>query len=90
MKRLLALVVGAFGLRALIRRSRGGAAPVEELREKLAAHRTAVESAPEPEPESEAPKPEAAPPDAAPPDDVEARRADVHARARRKIDELSG
>ena len=90
MKRLIALGIGVFGLRALIRRRRSRTAHADELREKLAAHRTAVESAPEPEPESEAPKPEAAPPDAAPPDDVEARRADVHARARRKIDELSG
>jgi hypothetical protein len=88
-KRLLAVVLGAFGLRALVRRHRREAAPAEELREKLAAQRTAepaAAAAPEPEP---APGPDAEPGPAAPQDDVETRRADVHARARQKIDELS-
>ncbi|HEV2592786.1 MAG TPA: hypothetical protein VGU02_12935 [Gaiellaceae bacterium] len=73
MKRLLALLVGGLGIRALLRRSRGAepaaAPPVDELRAKLAENR-----APEPEPE--------------PVDDVDARRADVHERARRAMDEL--
>ena len=93
MKRLVALAVGVFGLRALIRRHRRSAEPADELREKLAAQRTA-EPAPAPvAAEAEAP----ATPDPVPepvaerePDDVDARRADVHARARKKIDELAG
>ncbi len=89
MKRLLAFVVGAFGVRAILRRRRSGSPPVDVLREKLAAHRAQSPAAepdiapepaePEPEPE---PEPEA--------EGVDARRADVHARARRQIDELSG
>jgi hypothetical protein len=69
-KRLLALLVGGLGIRALLRRRGGPQAaepPVEELRAKLAAQRE-----PEPEPEP----------------DVDSRRADVHDRARRAIDEL--
>ena len=70
-KRLLALLVGGLGIRALLRR-RGGAeparvAPVDELRAKLAETRV------EEEPEAPA---------------VEARRADVHERARQAIDDL--
>jgi hypothetical protein len=72
MKRLLALLVGGLGIRALLRR-RGTpepvAAPAEELRARLAETRV------EPEPEPAA-------------DDVDARRADVHERARRAIDDL--
>jgi hypothetical protein len=67
-KRLLALLVGGLGIRALLRRRGGPPAaepPVEELRAKLAAQRE-----PEPEP------------------NVDSRRADVHDRARRAIDEL--
>lgn len=88
MKRLLAFVVGAFGVRAILRRRHGGSPPADALREKLAAHRAAApvaepevapEPAVEPEPEAET--------DA---DSVDARRAEVHARARRQIDELSG
>ena len=79
MKRLVALAVGAFGVRALLRRRAQGAEPAEELRAKLAANRTAEE--PEPEPEATAPD--------EPLDGVDARRADVHARARQAIDELS-
>jgi hypothetical protein len=47
-KRLLALLLGGLGLRALLRRSRpapAGPAPAEELRAKLAASKD-----PEPEP----------------------------------------
>ena len=75
MKRLLALLLGGLGLRALFR-SRpapaSGPQPAEELRAKLAEAR-----APDPEPE----------PDPAP-EGVEARRADVHARARQALDDL--
>jgi hypothetical protein len=77
-KRLVALAVGAFGLRALLRRRSHGSGPVDELRAKLAATRE-----PEPEPEAEATAPDE------PLDGVDARRADVHARARQTIDELS-
>lgn len=65
-------------MRALLRRRRGAAPPVDELRAKLAESRTAAE-------------PPAAPavPEPEPVDDVDARRAEVHERARRSIDELS-
>jgi hypothetical protein len=79
-KRLVALAVGAFGLRALLRRRSRGVEPADELRARLAANRT-------PEPETQ-PEPEATAPDD-PLDGVDARRADLHARARRSIDELS-
>jgi hypothetical protein len=75
MKRLLALLVGGLGMRALLRR-RGHAlpvgSPVQELRAKLADARSGPEDA-----QAE----EAAP-------DVDARRADVHERARKAIDDL--
>jgi hypothetical protein len=77
-KRLLALLVGGLGLRALIRRRRSAAppdpSPAEDLRARIAESRATVdaqaEDAAEPEPT------------------VDDRRADVHARARRAIDEL--
>jgi hypothetical protein len=100
-KRLIALAVGLFGLRAYLRRRRRRAEPADELRERLAAQRTAAAEAP-PEPaETAEPDVEAAPPpvvtdEPAPADvppaaagDVDARRAEVHARARQKIDDLS-
>lgn len=75
MKRLLALILGLFGLRAWLRH-RAKPAPVapgaEDLRAKLA-----EQKAPEPEPPAE-------------PTTVEERRADVHARAREALDELRG
>jgi len=74
MKRLLALVAGGLGLRALLRRRSRPAlspSPAEDLRAKLA--QTKV-SEPEPEP--------------AQPESVEGRRADVHAKARQAIDDL--
>ena len=75
MKRLFALLVGGLGIRALLRR-RGRPLPVgspaEELRAKLADTKVEPEQPPVDEP--------------AP--DVDARRADVHERARRAIDEL--
>jgi hypothetical protein len=83
-KRLVALAVGAFGVRALLRRRAHGAEPADELRAKLAANRTTPE--PEPEPAATAAD---EPLDGVPEDPVDARRADVHARARQAIDELS-
>jgi len=103
-KRLLALLAGAFGLRALLRRSRPhpafpqGASPADELRTRLAESR----GAPEPvvaEPavaEPASPEPEAAEStEPASVDEfsvdelsVDERRADVHNRARGAIDEL--
>ena len=76
-KRLLAVLLGGLGLRALFRSRpalESGPDPAEELRARLAAAR-----GPEPDPE-----PEAAPE----PEDVDARRADVHARARQALDDL--
>jgi hypothetical protein len=73
MKRLLALVAGGLGLRAILkRRSRPaplGPSPAEELRAKLA-----VTKEPEPQP---MPEPT-----------VDDRRADVHARARQAMQDL--
>jgi len=89
MKRLLALVAGGLGLRALLRRrSRPvlSPSPAEGLRAKLAQTKVAEPApvaAPEPEP---APEPES---DAAQPETVEDRRADVHEKARQAIDDLS-
>ena len=91
MKRLLALVAGGLGLRALLRRrSRSGRStsqlspsPAEDLRAKLAQTKVA-----EPAPVA-APEPELEPePEPAQPESVEDRRADVHARARQAIDDL--
>jgi len=73
-KRLLALLLGGLGLRALLRHSaRPAGVPThaDELRAKLAETRVEDEPAPRPEPQ-----------------DAGARRADVHAQARRAIDEL--
>lgn len=77
MKRLLALVIGVFGLRALLRRrtpAAEGPSPAEDLRAKLAESRATVDA-----------QAEAA---AEPESTVDDRRADVHARARRAIDDL--
>ena len=78
MKRLLALAVGLFGLRALLRRrahpAPDGPSPADDLRQKLAESRAAEEAQAE----------EAAEPATS----VDDRRADVHARARQTIDEL--
>lgn len=75
MKRLLALLAGGLGLRMLLRRKLRPAPvsePVDELRAKLAETRS----------EDETPSPNGTGPD------VDDRRADVHERARRAIDEL--
>jgi hypothetical protein len=74
MKRLLALLVGGLGLRALLRRRSPdalGPSPADGLRAKLDETRT--------DEPAEAPDPEPPPGD---------RRADVHARARAAMDEL--
>ncbi|HXK13310.1 MAG TPA: hypothetical protein VNH45_02135 [Gaiellaceae bacterium] len=88
MKRLLALVAGGLGLRALLRRRSRPAlspSPAEDLRAKLAQTKSA-EPAPEPQPE---PQPEPEPePEPAQEETVEDRRADVHAKARQAIDDL--
>jgi hypothetical protein len=79
-KRLLALLLGGLGLRALLRRRSVApplsASPAEGLRAKLAETRT--------EDEAVVPAPEEPEPG------VDGRRADVHARARQAIDELKG
>jgi hypothetical protein len=86
MKRLLALVAGGLGLRALLRRRSRPAlspSPAEDLRAKLAQTKVAEPApvaAPEPAPEPE--------PEPAQPETVEDRRADVHAKARQAIDDL--
>ena len=88
MKRLLALVAGGLGLRALLRRHSRPAlspSPAEDLRAKLAQTKSA-EPAPEPQPE---PQPEPEPEqEHAQEETVEDRRADVHAKARQAIDDL--
>jgi len=76
-KRLLALLLGGLGLRALLRRRPAPASlesPALDLREKLAEARATVEE------QVEEPEPSETP--------VDDRRADVHARARAAIDEL--
>jgi hypothetical protein len=100
MKRLLALVAGGLGLRALLKRLSRPAlspSPAEDLRAKLAQAKVqepVAEQGPvvEPEPVSEPvvePEPVAEPePEPAQPESVEDRRADVHAKARRAIDDL--
>jgi hypothetical protein len=92
MKRLLALVAGGLGLRALLRRRLRPAlspSPAEDLRAKLArtkaqAAEPETQSTPAPEPEQE-PEPEQPEPE---PETVDSRRADVHAKARQAIDDL--
>jgi hypothetical protein len=74
-KRLLAILLGGLGLRALLRRRTPaslGPSPAEGLRAKLD--------------ESRAEEQVQAPPEAEP--SVDERRADVHARAREAIDDL--
>ena len=73
MRRLLALVAGGLGLRAILkRRSRGGSgpSPADDLRAKLAETK-AHDASPPPEPPT-----------------VDERRAEVHAQARQAIDDL--
>ena len=78
MGRLIALLLGGFGLGAYLRSRRGRQvdpmySPADELRSKLAETRTVAEPAPEQSLET----------------DLEERRRDVHERARGAIDDLS-
>ena len=90
MKRLLAVLAGALGLRALLRRraradaAQAEATHAEELRTKLAASRDLEADRAEFE-GGETPVDLAADPGSG---DVETRRADVHARARQAMDDL--
>jgi hypothetical protein len=97
-KRLFALLAGGLGLGALLRRRWPIASPADDLRLKLAEARSATpeplqQAAAPPEealvveaPDDEEPEPEDQ--DEAPDADVARRRAAVHERARRAIDEL--
>jgi hypothetical protein len=88
-KRLLALVAGGLGLRALLRRRSRPAlspSPAEDLRAKLAQTKGSEPAAAASEPARE-PEPEPAP-EPVQPETVEERRADVHAKARQAIDDL--
>jgi hypothetical protein len=79
MKRLLALLLGGLGLRALLRRRSAPVlepSPADGLRAKLAESRATVEAEREDAVSGETPV------------DLDTRRADVHARARQAIDEL--
>jgi hypothetical protein len=81
-KRLLALLAGALGLRALLRRRpRPVSSPAGDLRARLDEAR-GIEDDRGPFEAGEVPV------DEAEPADVAARRADVHARARRAMDDL--
>jgi hypothetical protein len=86
MKRLLALVAGGLGLRALLRRRSRPAfspSPADDLRAKLARSKTQETQEPQTTVQEQPPEPEPAQPET-----VEGRRADVHAKARRAIDDL--
>ncbi|MGH3002305.1 MAG: hypothetical protein ACRDM1_06545 [Gaiellaceae bacterium] len=88
LKRLLALLAGALGVRALLRRRTRASSPASDLRARLdesrvvAADGTEFESGEAAVDEVEAPGPAEAS------EDVDARRADVHSRARRAMDDL--
>src|SRR3954465_8318529 len=97
MKRLLALLAGALGLRALLRRRARESDAVEEqhahtLRAKLAETRAADVGGAAPQDAEPAAAAGGEPQEAEPASadaDVAERRTDVHERARRAIDELS-
>jgi hypothetical protein len=85
MKRLLALLAGGLGLRAFLRRRAQPSlspSPADDLRARLAVARV---NEPLNDPPPTAPDTEVVPAEAT---DVDARRADVHARARQAIDDL--
>jgi hypothetical protein len=97
MKRLLALVAGGLGLRALLKRlSRPVLSPdpAEHLRAKLARTKsqetpTKSQETPTKSQETQTTAQEPAPePEPAQPQTVEDRRADVHSKARQAIDDL--
>ena len=77
MKRLLALLLGGLGLRALLKRSRAplGPSPADDLKAKLAEAKATADAQVEDAEEHLEPT-------------VDDRRADVHARARQTLDEL--
>jgi hypothetical protein len=82
-KRLLALVLGGLGLRALLRRRPSaaiGPSPADDLRTKLAESKATAEAQAE-----DASEPELAVDDVP---DVDTRRADVHMKARQALDDL--
>ncbi|HEY3183605.1 MAG TPA: hypothetical protein VGJ77_12260 [Gaiellaceae bacterium] len=85
MKRFLAVAAGGLGLGALLRRRRkaadGEPDPAEELRTKLAESRTIVD-------DRDVDEAGQTTVDQAPDPDPDARRKDVHARAREALDEL--
>jgi hypothetical protein len=92
MKRLLALLAGGLGLRAILRRRARraplAASPAQELRAKLAETKEPeAESGPATAPEPPA-EPVAEPEPEAEPETVDSRRADVHARARQAVRDL--
>jgi hypothetical protein len=86
MKRFLAVAAGGLGVGALLRRRRRKAVdaepdPAEELRTKLAESRTIVD-------DRDVDEAGQTTVDQAPDPDPDARRKEVHARAREKLDEL--
>jgi hypothetical protein len=86
MKRFLAVAAGGLGLGALLRRRRRKAAddepdPADELRTKLAESRTIAD-------DRDVDEAGQTTVDQAPDPDPDARRKDVHARAREALDEL--
>jgi hypothetical protein len=83
MRRFLAVAAGAFGVGALLRRLRRRSAPADELRAKLAESRSIADE--RDVAEAGETTVDAAPDPAA---DVDARRRDVHERARQSLDEL--
>jgi hypothetical protein len=96
-RRLFAIVLGALGITAWLRRRRRPAvdpSPADDLRAKLAEAKAEPEPAPEPEPQAEEPAQVEEPAQAEEPQaeesqaDVATRRADVHDRARQAMSEL--
>ena len=91
MRRLFAIVLGALGVTAWLRRRHNRPAvdpsPADDLRAKLAEAKAEPVPGPEPEPEPMAQPEPAAQPDQ-PEADVATRRADVHDRARQAMSEL--
>jgi hypothetical protein len=90
-KRLLALVAGGLGLRAILRRRARparGSSPAEELKARLATTKQPEPAQPAPPADSTAPAEVAEPAEAHAPESVDERRADTHARARHAIEEL--
>jgi hypothetical protein len=86
MRRFVAVAAGALGVGELLRRlRRRRAEPADELRAKLAESRSIAD---ERDVAEAGETPVDAAPDPVPGSDVDARRRDVHERARRELDEL--